>query len=196
MRPLALRIHGTLRELLVGERENPSRILLLNAIKPDRSIDPTPPFETLFVRFGFVIQGIERPFMPAFVMDDWGNEVKKLSIFDWLFKDGDQYPRSEVFGYEETFEGPWFETQRFVREFELGARYPTFAVSDRAGFPLPEDVVKGIVVIDPAVETVERIKVPVDWPMPLKRTKAPVWRGSLPSIESLSENLSALPLKR
>lgn len=175
MRPLALRIHGEIRELQIGDRELPDPLLLLGAIKPDRETPPPPSQKTLFMRFCFVIQGIERPFMPAFVMDDWGNEVKKLSLFEWLYKDGDQYPRSEVFGFEAGHDGEWAETQRFVREFELGAKFPTFVAAGRADFPKKEDRIRGILFVNSDANVVQRIKAPTRWPMPLKRTNLPVW---------------------
>ncbi|MEM7802682.1 MAG: hypothetical protein AAF633_26055 [Chloroflexota bacterium] len=178
-------------ETTIGKRERTSQILLLDKIKPESTDIPLPQFETYFMRFAFVIQGIERPFLPAFAMDDWGTEIRKLSIYQWLFQDGDQYPRTEIFGFEQEHNGSWIQTQRFLREFELGLKYPTFAVTNKSGFPKREDTIDGIGIIDHEIDQVIRVSALKSWPMPLKRTSVSVWRGSLDSFIACE----ALPLK-
>ncbi len=78
--------------------------------------------ELLYLRYALTIRGPESLLFPAFLLDDYGNEVRKLKLYRWLRAQGDYHPRSEVFGYDLSGN----ETQHFVRELELYFRYPLF----------------------------------------------------------------------
>ena len=174
MRPLALRISGLLKPTILAEQSRTT--VILDQIKPPRDTELPPPFETLYLYFAFVIRGTERPFLPTFAMDDWGNEVRKLSLYGWIYNDGDRFPRTELFGYEQDWSGNWGETQRFLREFELSARYPTYVTTSR-DLPLEESLPVDLFgLIDEGCEREVRMKRPAEWPMPLKRTVAKGWQ--------------------
>lgn len=100
-------------------------------------IPESPPAEAapLFLRFALVLQGVEWPLLPAFVLDDWGRERRKLSQLTWIYENGDFFPRAEIFGYVKKPQEGWVETQEFVRDLELMSRWPVFAYANKTDPP-------------------------------------------------------------
>ena len=122
--------------------------------------------EKCYLRFALPLQGVERPIFPAFVLDDWGEEIGGLALYNWLEQYGPQFPRAELFGFELTGRN----TQHFLRDFELYFNYPCYLYANRhdpvpAGTPLatillPDSHHKG----QPTP-----IKAPAGTPLPLCR---------------------------
>lgn len=188
MRPLALRISGLLKPTILADQNRTT--VILDQIKPPRDTALEPPFSTLYLYFALVIRGTEHPFLPTFAMDDWGNEVRKLSLYRWIYNDGDRFPRTELFGYEQDWSGQWREAQRFLREFELSARYPTYVITNR-DLPLEESVPVDLFgLIEDACEQEGRMKRPAEWPMPLTRTVAKCWQLKPAALTADSLQLS------
>ncbi|MFZ0546002.1 MAG: hypothetical protein WAM60_11220, partial [Candidatus Promineifilaceae bacterium] len=48
----------------------------------DVSADP------IYLRFAFVTLGKEDHVFPAFVLDDWGNEIKGVGLYEWIQENG------------------------------------------------------------------------------------------------------------
>lgn len=69
----------------------------------------------LYLRYAFVERGSEQHIFPESLLDDWGHEIKSLSLYDWVFENGPQFPRAEMFG--SLADGS--PRQRFLRELDL-----------------------------------------------------------------------------
>ena len=82
---------------LFGEKmgSNGRSALLLTDLKPEAESD-----ESLILRFAFVVMGTDAPLFPSFLIDDWGGEVRGLSIYNWVRENGNQFPRAEIFGFD------------------------------------------------------------------------------------------------
>lgn len=96
-------------------------------------MQPDQPDKQLFLRYALVRQGTEELVYPRFILDDWGNEVPKAEMFDWIKEYGWQFPRAEIFGLDEDGE----EGQWFLREFELYAKWRCVA-SPEKNTPIPD----------------------------------------------------------
>lgn len=154
MRPINHEIHGVL-----FEKEGEAALLMDNAAAP------------FYLRYAYIVQGPEDPIFPAFLLDDWGHEIRKLALYGWIEEHGNEFPRAELFGYE--LDGR--ETQVFLRALELYARYPCFIYPDKTtpveqGRPLHH-----ILIPDPAVTVPTKIKRPAEVELPLSRAKLSWW---------------------
>ncbi|MFT5195503.1 MAG: hypothetical protein ACI85U_002523 [Candidatus Promineifilaceae bacterium] len=169
----ALRIHGKILEELVDDLI--VRTVRIDQVLPKKTALIPAGSQLLWLRFGFAIRGTEKPVIPSFVIDDDGNEEHRLRFLEWVYNEGDRYPRSEVFGYEQDHNENWIEMQCFIRELELSLRFFTWVVDKlNAG---PGDglrVDKLGVVVDGMAEP-QRMKRPEDWLLPLKRSQATCW---------------------
>lgn len=169
MRAIAQRISGKLFT------ENGRAAVLLR--------DPAAPKDRpdlLYLRYAFVTRGPEDHIFPAFLLDDWGREVRSLSLYAWVRDYGEQFPRGEIFGFEQDGR----DTQVFLRELELYARFPLYAVVDRDQ-PVQEGVLLDAVLL-PAEEAavadetaVARIKRPAELAFPLSNAHVAWWRVPL-----------------
>lgn len=122
--------------------------------------------EKKYLRFALPLQGVERPIFPAFVLDDWGKEIRGLALYDWLEQYGPQFPRAELFGFELTGR----DTQHFLRDFELYFNYPCYLYANRhdpvpAGTPLTTILLPTPHHQGPPTPT----KAPAGTPLPLRR---------------------------
>ena len=155
MEPLTQPVHGTLYQQ--GETTG---LLLEEA--PAR----------FFLRFAFVVQGTERLIFPALVLDDWGRERSSLSLYRWVFQEGQRFPRAEVFGFTKSGR----ETQIFLRDLEIFFKYPCY-VYPGPTTPLGAGLRLNVVFIPTEEKTVspEISEVPeeVSWPL---RHAAVSWR--------------------
>jgi len=140
MRPVSLHIHGKLLD-----EDGRSALLLLNN-KPE-----TETAVSLYLRFAFVTMGREEHIFPAFILDDWGKEIRGSKLYEWAAEFGEQFPRGEIFGFEQNGE----ETQCFMRALELYARLPVYVYSDRRA-PLTAGTLIETIVLPPGMETAVR----------------------------------------
>jgi hypothetical protein len=100
-------------------------VLLYNPDATEKTAD------SLYLRFAFIIRGPEQHVFPALGLDDWGGEIRGLSLYQWVRDYGEQFPRAEIFGYDP--DGS--KTQFFLRALELYAKLPCYVYPD-AGAPL------------------------------------------------------------
>ncbi|MFQ5436262.1 MAG: hypothetical protein ACE5FD_15455 [Anaerolineae bacterium] len=145
MRAVRQRIQGQL-----WQGNGRSALLLLNP-KPDRDAE-----NLLYLGFALVTLGREDHIFPAFVLDDWGNEIRGVKLFRWMRDNGNEFPRAEIFGYER--DGS--ETQLFARELELYVTYPCYLYSARTDPVTAGRLLQAILLPDPAVTTPQRVKRP------------------------------------
>ncbi len=169
----ALRIHGKIIE--AEENERVVRTVRIDSVLPARDSQIPDGSDLLWLRFGFVFLGTEKPLIPSFVMDDRGNEFKTLRLMEWVYEKGDIYPRGEVFGYELNYAKEWIETQCFVREIELSLRFFTWVVDDLKAPPAGLSVHRLAVFNDGVSEPTRSKERPADWLLPLQRSRATFW---------------------
>ncbi|MCP4360334.1 MAG: hypothetical protein GY796_20190 [Chloroflexi bacterium] len=138
-------------------------------------LDPYPEKKTadsLYLRYAVVVQGPEDHIFPAFLLDDWGNENRSLDLYGWIEDEGNQYPRSEVFG----FNNDGTETQCFLRALELYSRLPCYAYPEPT-MPLSDGVLlRHILLPDPVVPTIHKSKRPSHLQRPLVSAKVTWWQ--------------------
>ncbi|MDX1662340.1 MAG: hypothetical protein R3272_01010 [Candidatus Promineifilaceae bacterium] len=139
----------------------------------------------LFLRYAILEHGTDAPIFPALAIDDWGNERSGLALYTWLYREGDAFPRAEVFGFDRHGN----EIQRFLRDLELFFRYPCFVYEDEAAPVADGQRVETILLPHPtrrgAVASAgeKRNEPPphVDWPL---RHAAVSWRWVAPPEQS------------
>ena len=159
------RIAGRL--LWENEAAEDGRIaLLLTDPKPEADAN-----ELLYLRFAFVTVGIEEHLFPSFLIDDWGGEVRGLSVYSWVRENGNRFPRAEIFGYEQNGTSAQF----FVRELELYSKLPCYAFANRQA-PLAEGkLVQAILLPTPSVQQPEKTKRPSEFKRPLAAARVSWW---------------------
>ena len=168
-----LRIHGKILEEQIDGK--PLRTVRLDAILPKKDAPLPAGSDKLWLRFGFAFRGTEKPLIPSFVKDDTGNEEHRLRFLEWVYNDGDHYPRSEIFGYELDHNKNWVPMQCFIRELELSLRFFTWVVDDLKVGPGDGLRVHRFGVVKDGITEPQRIKRPDSWLLPLKRSQATCW---------------------
>ena len=157
MRAIKQKFHGKLY------RHHDQTVLLLE------SEATAPP---VYLRYALTQMGTEAPLFPASLLDDWGNEIKKLKLYQWVRQNGNAFPRAEVFGFDRDGR----ETQRFLRELELYARYPCYAYLS-AKAPVNEGwLLNRIMVPTPGVVTPQSMKRPDELSGPIRRAQVSWWQ--------------------
>ena len=134
----------------------------------------------LYLRYAFVTQGTESPIFPAFILDDWGGEIKSLALYDWFHEYADQFPRAEVFGLD----GNGRETQRFLRELDLYSRWPCYAYTTPNAPVTDGLLVEAILLPGESIQEPVKIKRPSEVKRPLCSAKASWWRVN-PAITTI-----------
>jgi hypothetical protein len=158
--------------------------VLLHSTRPDEETA-----ESLYLRFALVIRGREQHVFPALALDDWGGEIRGLSLYQWVAEYGEQFPRAEVFGYD--LDGS--KTQFFLRVLELYARLPCYVYKEAAA-PIPAGrLVSAILLTTPEVtEPVRLPRAPKGIERPLRSARINWWHV-LPDTEQLDLTLLAQP---
>lgn len=125
-----------------------------------------------FIRYAFAMRGTEHAVYPALLLDDWGNEVRKLELYAWVEEHGDAFPRAEIFGRDHAGK----ETQVFLRELELVYRYGAVIAPARDALIADCVPLRHIFLSDPAVSAPERCKPPEKVTTPLRRARIKWWK--------------------
>ncbi len=128
--------------------------------------------QEIYLRYALTVMGPETHTFPAFLLDDWGNEVKKLGLYKWIREKGEMSPRAEVFGF--TREGQ--ESQWFLRELEIYFKHPLYVFPTKAT-PLGEGkLVSAVMLTGDAEKQPMQIKRPAELDAPLRRSAVTWWR--------------------
>lgn len=138
-------------------------------------LDENPKTETadsLYLRFPFVLQGSEEPVFPAFLLDDWGGEVKGVGLYQWFVEYSAQFPRAELFGF--TLDGS--QNQFFLRELEIYARLPCYVYSPGQPEVTQGILVNAVLLPDPAATTPQKIKRPLQVKRPFALARLSWWQ--------------------
>ena len=123
--------------------------LLLQQPNPEPTAGPV-----IYLRFAFIIQGIEEHIFPAFLLDDWGSEIKSLALYDWVDEFAPQFPRAELFGFDQSGQ----ETQLFLRELEQYSKWPCYAYPAADTAVAQSRLIEAILLPD-AVRSLQRVTV-------------------------------------
>lgn len=91
----------------------------------------------VYLSYALVTQGPGWQILPSLLLDDWGNQIDGLALYDWIRENGLRFPRAEVFGHSPQGES----VQYFLRDLELFEKYPVYAfaaddASPSSGVPL------------------------------------------------------------
>ena len=143
----------------------------------------------VYLRYALVTIGREDEIFPALLLDDWGNEMRKLDVYRWIREEGDLFPRAELFGYDRQGQ----EEQCFLREMELHLRLPCYAYLD-AETPLAEGVrLVDMMLPQPDLAAPERIKPPDFIKPPLSYARLNWWQGPSTGPAQLGYTLPLTP---
>ncbi len=137
--------------------------------------------EPLYLRYAVTIRGPESLVFPALVLDDYGNEIRKLKLYAWVRKEGDYHPRSDLFGFDLAGN----ETQNFVRELEIYFKYPLFVYASLEA-PLQAGVrVSKVLLLNDSVGEREKGFRPKTVKTPLRHAAVEWWQLPLNELSGL-----------
>ncbi len=128
--------------------------------------------DSLYLRFPFVVQGSEELVFPAFLLDDWGGEVKGAGLYAWFVDYSAQFPRAELFGF--TLDGS--QTQLFLRDLEIYAKLPCYVYLPGQLEVRQGTLVNAILLPDPAATTPQKIKRPLQMKRPFALARLSWWQ--------------------
>jgi hypothetical protein len=132
----------------------------------------------VYLAYALITQGTENHILPSLLLDDWGNEIRRLRLYQWIRKEGDRFPRAEVFGLD--LAGG--QIQHFLRDIELFARFPVYAWrSDDSPMSsiLP---VSAILLEEPGVSSPQLAEPPPGISFPLRNGRVNWWKvGTRPN---------------
>lgn len=133
-----------------------------------------PSANTLYLRYAFVERETEQHVFPESVLDDWGHEIKTLSLYDWVFENGVHFPRAEVFGF--SFDGS--QRQRFLRELDLTSGLICYAYERVQSSLSDGNSIKAVLIADAESDVPRRIVRPDDVGPPLAYARVAWWSVS------------------
>ena len=96
----------------------------------------------VYLRYAITEMGSGRLFFPELLLDDWGHEIGSLEMYRWIRKNGPQFPRAELFGYDRLGNN----RQYFLRELDLYSLYPCFGYS-QADEPIKDGLEVAFIVL-------------------------------------------------
>lgn len=149
---------------LVGEEDGP--VLRLDAEEAGHHV---------YLAYALVTQGPGHHVLPSVLLDDWGNEIEQLRLYDWIKENGMRFPRAEVFGKTPSGQS----VQYFLRDLELFGKYPVYVFAaddapDSSGTLLPT-----IVIVEEDADSPEPGG-PPDWVSGRLRSAQVEWRRAGP----------------
>ncbi len=128
--------------------------------------------QEFYLRYALTVMGSETHLFPALLLDDWGNEIKKLGLYHWIREKGELAPRAEVFGF--TREGQ--PSQWFLRELEIHFKYPLYVFPTKEAALADGKLVSAIMLTgEPEIQS-EQVKRPAELNEPLRRSAVVWWR--------------------
>lgn len=139
--------------------------------------------DEVYLSYALYTMGVETHILPALALDDWGNEIKGLRLYNWIRQYGNQFPRAEVFG--KSPDGK--ESQFFLRDLELFSRFPLYAFPDKESSISDGVLIDAVLILD-NIGTDPRLASPPDSvKFPLREARVTWW-----NVPGLPENLNFL----
>lgn len=161
MQPVQQRVQGKV------VTANGRSALLLRDLQPAAEAP-----DLLYLRYAFVLMGPEAHVFPAFVLDDWGNEIRGLKLYRWVRENGNEFPRATIFG----FEADGSDTQIFAREIELYFKLPCFVAAASDAPVTAQTRLHAVMLPTAGVTTPEKIKRPSPMKRPLRSASVDWWQ--------------------
>lgn len=131
----------------------------------------------IWVSLAFVERESAELILPASILDDWGREITSLDLYHWVSKNGEQFPRAEIFGVRPN----GIPVQRFLREIDLTATLPCYACDNFKEALASMVQVDSVFIINAEIEEAERISPPEHISFPFRSIKAHWWQ--IPRLE-------------
>ena len=154
-------------------------VLLQNA-NPEQGAVPL-----VYLRFAFITMGVEEHIFPSFLLDDWGSEIKSLELYAWIDEFAPQFPRAELFGFDESGQ----EAQLFLRALEQYSKWPCYAYLTADTAVQDGQLLDAILLPDDSVTTPTKMKQPSWAKLPLRRARVKWWQVPT-GFQSASEILT------
>ncbi len=156
MKPLTHSVSGTL-----FKNEKTLALLLEPAVGP------------LFLRYALIARGSQEHILPALLLDDWGHEKRTLALYQWIFEEGQRFPRAELFGYDMLGE----EAQLFLRAIEVYDKLPVYVYPAKHSLIPSGRLLEHFFLSDKVWEGRPlQVDAPDGISFPLRRAKATWWR--------------------
>jgi hypothetical protein len=144
-----------------------------------------PSFEQVYLRYMLRVTGSEELFMPELLLDDWGHEIKTLDLYRWIQKNGNHFPRAELFGY--SLDGE--KRQYFIRELDLVELYPCYGFKDPGSSLTDGLLIEHIVMCDKDPVAPHRSDAPSDFVEPIINASVTWWRVNLADALAYAKRL-------
>jgi hypothetical protein len=128
--------------------------------------------ESVLLRYALLTQGEEQPFFPRLLLDDWGNEIRGRSLYQWVRDNALRFPRAELFGLDIAGN----ETQYFLRDLENVEPFPCYAYPDTALHLSKGLLLKRVFLADAGATQPLKIKCPQEQETPLCLARLSWWR--------------------
>lgn len=154
------RVHGK----LVGEEDEP--MLRLDAEDAGNHV---------YLAYALVTQGPGHHVLPSVLLDDWGNEIEQLRLYDWIKENGLRFPRAEIFGKSPSGKS----VQYFLRDLELFGKYPVYVFAADDAPDSSGTLLQTIVVVKEDADSPEA-GAPPDWISGRLRSAQVEWRRAGP----------------
>jgi hypothetical protein len=127
--------------------------------------------QVVILRYALVVRGPGDHIFPSLLLDDWGREISSLKLYSWIREYGESFPRGEIFG----FEADGTETQAFLREMELMARYPCYAYRSETEPVEQGHLLTAILLPDPECREAKQLQRPAEISFPLSVARVSWW---------------------
>jgi hypothetical protein len=161
MKAVKLRVQGKILSA------NGRYALLLQNANPERDAS-----SLIYLRFAFITMGVEAHIFPSFLLDDWGSEIKSLELYNWIDEFAPQFPRAELFGFDESGQ----ETQLFLRALEQYSKWPCYAYQGADTAVSAGSLIEAILLPDDSVTEPVKMKRPTWVKLALRRAQVKWWQ--------------------
>jgi hypothetical protein len=126
----------------------------------------------VYLAYALITQGTENHILPSLLLDDWGNEIRRLKLYQWIRKEGDRFPRAEVFGLDLT----GGQIQHFLRDIELSVRFPVYAWRSDDSPVSTALLVSAILLEEPGLSSPQSVEPPPGFSFPLRNGRLNWWK--------------------
>ena len=131
--------------------------------------------DRVYLAYALVTQGPGHHVLPSVLLDDWGNEIEQMRLYEWIKDNGLLFPRAEIFG-----ESPSGESvQCFLRDLELFGKYPVYVFAADDAPDSSGTLIRAITVVDHDPSS-SKSTLPPEWVGGQLRNAQVEWRHARP----------------
>lgn len=139
----------------------------------------------VYLCYALIVRESEVEIYPESLLDDWGHEIKSLYLYEWIQENGLLFPRAEIFGFDSSGK----RKQCFLRELDLMARYPCYAL-EGIRTPLSAGVfIEAILIPSRHIIQPKRIKRPHEIEGPLRDALVSWWQVPADNLNGVDMQL-------